>query len=72
MDRSANAEGNVQYRVRWQGYTAQDDTWEPPIHLANAKAKIRVYEIRRSILTRTDEDGLTLDEDADQPAVATI
>ena len=35
---------NVEYRVRWKGYDASDDTWEPLFHLANATAKVKAFE----------------------------
>ncbi|XP_069323863.1 M-phase phosphoprotein 8 isoform X4 [Eulemur rufifrons] len=29
--------GKVLYKVRWKGYTSDDDTWEPEIHLEDCK-----------------------------------
>ena len=34
----------VEYRVRWKGYDASDDTWEPLLHLSNATAKVKAFE----------------------------
>ena len=28
LDRRLNANGLYEYKVRWQGYTEKDDTWE--------------------------------------------
>jgi hypothetical protein len=33
-----------QYLVRWKGFTAADDTWEPASNLKNAKKAIQDYE----------------------------
>eukprot|EP01047_Picozoa_sp_COSAG01_P081207 COSAG01_NODE_16099_length_1269_cov_1.557643_1_plen_155_part_01 len=38
--------GVVQYRVRWKGYRADDDTWEPSAHLSSAKALVQMYEAK--------------------------
>ncbi|XP_012867719.1 PREDICTED: M-phase phosphoprotein 8 [Dipodomys ordii] len=29
--------GKILYKVRWKGYTSDDDTWEPEIHLEDCK-----------------------------------
>ncbi|EHB13978.1 M-phase phosphoprotein 8 [Heterocephalus glaber] len=29
--------GRILYKVRWKGYTSDDDTWEPEIHLEDCK-----------------------------------
>ena len=36
----------VEYKVRWQGYTEADDTWEPVGHLTSAEAAIEAYEAK--------------------------
>lgn len=36
--------GVVQYLVRWRGFSAFDDTWEPKANLANALVKVRQFE----------------------------
>jgi hypothetical protein len=41
-------DGVVQYLVRWKGYGADHDTWEPSAHLPNARAIVREYEARAS------------------------
>jgi hypothetical protein len=32
------------YKVRWKGYKASDDTWEPRNHLSNATDLIAAFE----------------------------
>ena len=38
--------GNYKYRVRWKGYNAKDDTWEPAEHF-NDRTLIEKYWLRR-------------------------
>jgi hypothetical protein len=38
------ARGQEQFLVRWRGYTAFDDTWEPRANLANAKELLAEFE----------------------------
>jgi len=35
----------LKYRVRWVGYSPDEDTWEPLSHLKNAKEEIQDYEL---------------------------
>eukprot|EP01051_Picozoa_sp_SAG22_P007946 SAG22_NODE_578_length_8958_cov_5.402980_4_plen_975_part_00 len=37
--------GMVQYRVRWLGYSAAEDTWEPCDHLAPVTDKVAAFEL---------------------------
>lgn len=39
--------GNYEYKVRWKGYTAEDDTWEPADHF-DSPTMIDQYWRRRS------------------------
>ena len=45
IDRRKGKKG-MEYKVRWKGYTNEDDTWEPIENLQNAKAKVDDYELR--------------------------
>jgi hypothetical protein len=40
-------EGEVQYRVNWEGYDARSNTWESEENLQNARQKIAHFESKR-------------------------
>ncbi|NXP80828.1 MPP8 phase, partial [Ramphastos sulfuratus] len=40
--------GEILYKVRWKGYTSDDDTWEPEVHLKDCKEVL--LEFRKKIL----------------------
>ena len=47
VERITNARmvrGKLQYRVRWEFFGAEDDTWEPAENLCNAAAKVEQFE----------------------------
>ena len=46
-------QGKVLYKVRWKGYTADDDTWEPEIHLEDCKEVL--LEFRKRLLSILQE-----------------
>ncbi|KAM9036232.1 M-phase phosphoprotein 8 isoform 2-T3 [Sarcophilus harrisii] len=39
--------GKILYKVRWKGYTSDDDTWEPEVHLEDCKEVL--LEFRKKI-----------------------
>ncbi|KAM4862720.1 M-phase phosphoprotein 8 isoform X4 [Urocitellus parryii] len=39
--------GKILYKVRWKGYTSDDDTWEPEIHLEDCKEVL--LEFRKKV-----------------------
>ncbi|XP_077014891.1 M-phase phosphoprotein 8 [Tamandua tetradactyla] len=39
--------GKVLYKVRWKGYTSDDDTWEPEVHLEDCKEVL--LEFRKKV-----------------------
>ncbi|KGL80372.1 M-phase phosphoprotein 8, partial [Tinamus guttatus] len=41
-------QGKILYKVRWKGYTSDDDTWEPEIHLEDCKEVL--LEFRKKIV----------------------
>jgi len=53
--------GVLQYRVRWQGYTEANDTWEPSSSLDSARELIRAYHRRQETLP-DDEIATTTEE----------
>ncbi|KFV02879.1 M-phase phosphoprotein 8, partial [Pterocles gutturalis] len=40
--------GKILYKVRWKGYTSDDDTWEPEVHLEDCKEVL--LEFRKNIV----------------------
>jgi hypothetical protein len=36
--------GKTEYLIRWMGYTAADDTWEPEKHLENCPEVLKEYK----------------------------
>jgi len=53
----------ISYKVRWQGFTEEDDTWEDQTELAQAQEAVQAYEeaLQRSRLRgRRQTDGSTL------------
>ncbi|NXS32984.1 MPP8 phase, partial [Pomatostomus ruficeps] len=59
--------GKILYKVRWKGYTSDDDTWEPEVHLEDCKEVL--LEFRKKIVdnkpkpVKKDIQKLSLDED---------
>ena len=41
--RKKNAPVTFEYLIRWRGFTEEDDTWEPPEHLAHCKRLLKAY-----------------------------
>ena len=51
-------DGRVMCLVRWVGYTASDDTWEPRLELlGNAKKKVEEFQRRLVEKARTQHRG---------------
>ena len=53
----------ISYKVRWQGFEENDDTWEDSMALANAQQATQAYEIAlqsSSLRGRRQADGSTL------------
>jgi len=47
IGKRVDAEGNVQYRVHWSGYSEDEATWEPLEHLDNTATLIDKFEERQ-------------------------
>ena len=47
--------GRLEYRVRWRGFSAADDTWEPASNLLGASLKVSQYNARHGIGSPTEE-----------------
>lgn len=43
-------QGKILYKVRWKGYTSDDDTWEPEVHLEDCKEVL--LEFRKKIVDK--------------------
>ncbi|XP_066562572.1 M-phase phosphoprotein 8 isoform X2 [Amia ocellicauda] len=48
IDERQDEEGRISYRVRWKGYTSEDDTWEPEAHLADCKEVLHAFRRKQS------------------------
>jgi hypothetical protein len=44
--------GQTQYRIRWEGYGAEEDTWEPIMNLQGSKQLIEQFEQELAHQTR--------------------
>ncbi|NXN92884.1 MPP8 phase, partial [Rhinopomastus cyanomelas] len=59
--------GTVLYKVRWKGYTSDDDTWEPEVHLEDCKEVL--LEFRKRLVdnkpkpVKKDIQKLSLNDD---------
>ncbi|KAM9204691.1 M-phase phosphoprotein 8 [Mergus octosetaceus] len=59
--------GKILYKVRWKGYTSDDDTWEPEVHLEDCKEVL--LEFRKKIVdnkpkpVKKDVQKLSLNDD---------
>ncbi|XP_075274886.1 M-phase phosphoprotein 8 isoform X4 [Opisthocomus hoazin] len=59
--------GKILYKVRWKGYTSDDDTWEPEVHLEDCKEVL--LEFRKKIVdnkpkpVKKDIQKLSLNDD---------
>ncbi|XP_066031924.1 M-phase phosphoprotein 8 [Chamaea fasciata] len=45
--------GKILYKVRWKGYSSDDDTWEPEVHLEDCKEVL--LEFRKKKLSLNDD-----------------
>eukprot|EP01046_Picozoa_sp_COSAG06_P087512 COSAG06_NODE_34006_length_481_cov_0.764398_1_plen_122_part_01 len=57
--------GKVEYRVRWEGYESEDDTWEEVGNLESAAGVVAEFERLRAIQTIRGLAELT---EPDEPA----
>ncbi|NWU42534.1 MPP8 phase, partial [Hylia prasina] len=59
--------GKILYKVRWKGYTSDDDTWEPEVHLEDCKEVL--LEFRKKVVdnkpkpVKKDMQKLSLNDD---------
>uniref|UniRef100_A0A8C3P0V2 M-phase phosphoprotein 8 n=1 Tax=Cyanoderma ruficeps TaxID=181631 RepID=A0A8C3P0V2_9PASS len=62
-----NNRGKILYKVRWKGYTSDDDTWEPEVHLEDCKEVL--LEFRKKVVdnkpksVKKDLEKLSLNDD---------
>ena len=54
-DRRTNDDGALCYLVHWEGFSSDDETWEPVAHLDGAREAVAAFESRREAsLARRD------------------
>jgi hypothetical protein len=46
LGRRVSKTGDVEYKVKWQGYSIQDCTWEPKDNLQTCQELIEEFELR--------------------------
>lgn len=44
VDERKAARGRMEYRVRWKGYSEEDDTWEPAKNLVNVQSMVDAFK----------------------------
>ena len=44
----------LMYFVKWEGYSSQDNTWEPTANLSNVKHLIKEYNVRQEMNVNQD------------------
>jgi hypothetical protein len=55
---ASHSPGHYDYKVRWQGYGSDDDTWEPDDHLGTAAEKVASYNESRPNIWQGHEQRL--------------
>ncbi|KAM9321714.1 chromodomain Y-like protein [Pholidichthys leucotaenia] len=61
MDRRRNKKGRVEYLVRWRGYGAEGDTWEPESHLTTCMAYVQEFNRQHTnMLLRSTRSSTSL------------
>lgn len=44
-----DSEGTVEYNVEWEGYSANENTWEPVDNLVDCDRALKVFEVKRAL-----------------------
>ena len=55
-----------EFKVRWSGYTAEDDTWEPLSHLENALDMVRAFKKKKTEEKLADQNKGAQDAQVDE------
>ena len=57
-DRGARANKNKEYRIKWQGFSETENTWEPLVNLRHCARAVEEYELSKVGVHKVEEASL--------------